>query len=105
MTCCCAISVEVAYARPEEQVVVTLTVAKGTTVEQAIELSGILERFPEIDLSRSKVGVFGELTSLHRPLQAHDRVELYRPLCGDPRELRRRRIAQGKARTEQSSAG
>jgi putative ubiquitin-RnfH superfamily antitoxin RatB of RatAB toxin-antitoxin module len=100
MTSCCAIYVEVAYARAEEQAVVPLTVAKGTTVGQAVNLSGLLERFPEIDLSRSKVGIFGELTSLDRLLQAHDRVEIYRPLCGDPRELRRRRIAQGRGRTE-----
>lgn len=104
MTSSAAIHVEVAYARPEEQAVVKLTVAIGTTVEQAVELSGILERFPEIDLSRNKLGIFGEITVLDRPLQEHDRVEIYRPLRGDPRELRRRRIAQSKARrTEQSS--
>lgn len=93
-----AINIEVAYARPEQQAVVALTVTVGTTVEQAVRLSGILERFPEIDLSRNKVGIFGEHTVLERPLQAHDRVEIYRPLCGDPRELRRRRMAKAKAR-------
>lgn len=97
------IHVEVAYARPEQQAVLPLTVAPGTTVEQAVQLSGLLERFPEIDLSRNKVGIFGALTRLDRPLQEHDRVEIYRPLCGDPRELRRRRIAQGKARQSKPS--
>ena len=104
MTTAAAINVEVAYARPEEQAVIALTVAIGTTVEQAIELSKVLERFPEIDLSQSQVGIFGELTSLERRLQAHDRIEIYRPLHGDPRELRRRRIAQGKAGDAQSAA-
>lgn len=104
MTTPAAINVEVAYARPEQQALVTLSVAIGTTVAQAIESSGILKRFPEIDLSHSKVGIFGELTALDQPLQAHDRIEIYRALCGDPRELRRRRIAQGKARHVQSAA-
>lgn len=103
MTSSATIDVEVAYARPEEQSVIALTVAIGTTAEQAVEWSGILKRFPEIDLSRSRIGIFGELTSLDHCLQDRDRVEIYRPLCGDPRELRRRRIAQGKRRREPPS--
>lgn len=88
--------VEVAYARPEEQLIIELEVAPGTTVAQAIETSGILERFPEIDLARNKVGIFGKLTSLDIPLRDKDRVEIYRPLIADPKEVRRRRAAQGK---------
>ena len=88
--------VEVAYARPEEQLIVELEGAPGTTVVQAIETSGILERFPEIDLKRNKVGIFGKLTALETPLRDKDRVEIYRPLIADPKEVRRRRAAQGR---------
>jgi hypothetical protein len=88
--------VEVAYARPEEQLIIELEVAPGTTVAQAIETSGLLERFPEIDLARNKVGVFGRLTPLETPLRDKDRVEIYRPLIADPKEVRRRRAAQSK---------
>ncbi|NIR29260.1 MAG: RnfH family protein [Gammaproteobacteria bacterium] len=85
------ISVEVAYARPDVQVVIPLRVPPGATVEAAIRASGILERFPEIDLSRHRVGVFGKLTEPDRTLEAGDRVEIYRPLVVDPKTARRRR--------------
>lgn len=85
------IRVEVAYARPEEQVILPLQVPSGTTVEQAIQRSGILERFPEIDLARQKVGVFSQIVGLDQPLRANDRVEIYRPLLVDPKEMRRKR--------------
>ena len=91
------IDVEVAYARPEEQTVVSLTVRRGTTVEEAIRLSGLIARFPEIDLKVNKVGIFGELTVLSDTLQAGDRVEIYRPLVVDPKEARRIRAAAAKA--------
>ncbi len=92
------IKVEVAYALPQEQVIVPLDVEPGTTVQQAIERSGILQRFMEIDLKKdNKVGVFGKLTKLDRVLRANDRVEIYRPLIADPKEVRRQRAAQGKA--------
>ena len=90
------IKVEVAYALPEEQAVIPLEVAVGTTVQQAIERSGILQRFMEIDLKSNKVGVFGKLTKLDTVLRANDRVEIYRPLIADPKEVRRQRAAQGK---------
>lgn len=90
------IQVEVAYARPDEQVLLPVRVARGATVRQAIEASGILKRFPEIDLARNKVGIFGRLTSLEQVLRDGDRVEIYRPLVADPKEVRRRRAAQGK---------
>lgn len=85
------IRVEVAYALPEEQVILSLQVPPGTTVEQAIQRSGILERFPQIDLARQKVGVFSQVVGLEHPLRAHDRVEIYRPLQVDPKEMRRKR--------------
>jgi hypothetical protein len=88
--------VEVAFALPGEQVILALEVAPGTTVRQAIERSGVLERFPQIDLDDNKVGVFGKLTKLDAELRPGDRVEIYRPLIADPKEVRRQRAAEGK---------
>jgi len=90
------IQVEVAYALPEQQLILPITVAAGTKVEDAIRLSGILERFPEIDLSQNKVGVFSKLTPLDAVVRNKDRVEIYRPLIADPKEVRRRRADEGK---------
>jgi putative ubiquitin-RnfH superfamily antitoxin RatB of RatAB toxin-antitoxin module len=87
------ITVEVCYARPDQQELVELCVASGATLVQAIERSGIMERFPEIDLKKNKVGVFGKLQSLQQSLRDGDRVEIYRPLIADPKEVRRRRAA------------
>ena len=91
------ISVEVAYALPQQQVLLTLGVDPGTTLEQAIRQSGILAQFPEIDLARNKVGVFGKLCKLTDTLHHGDRVEIYRPLIADPKEVRKKRAAAGKA--------
>ena len=91
------ISVEIAYARPDKQVVRSVVIAPGTTVVAAIKLSGILTEFPEIDLSQNKVGIFGALTELDALLTAGDRVEIYRPLSIDPKQARRKR-AVGKAK-------
>ncbi len=85
------IAVEVAYARPDVQVLIPLRVPRGATVEAAIRASGILERFPEIDLDRHRVGVFGQVTERERALEAGDRVEIYRDLVADPKTARRRR--------------
>ena len=88
------IPVEVAYALPTEQVILYLEVEEGTIVRDAISRSGILDRFPDIDLSRNKVGVFGKLAKLDTVLHPKDRVEIYRPLIADPKEVRRRRAAK-----------
>lgn len=88
--------VEVAYARPDEQVIIALDVEPGTTVEEAIRASGILERFAEIDLAQNKVGIFGKLTPLNTELRPKDRVEIYRALIADPKEVRKQRAAAGK---------
>lgn len=90
------IVVEVAYALPREQVILTTHVPADSTVEQAIRRSGILERFPEIDLSNNKVGIFSKLTKLDGTLRDKDRVEIYRPLIADPKEVRRKRAEEGK---------
>lgn len=88
--------VEVAYALPEVQVILPVEVSEGATAEEAIRKSGILDRFPEIDLETNKIGIFGKLTKLDTPLRAKDRVEIYRPLIADPKEVRKRRAAEGK---------
>ena len=85
------IDVEVAYAKPEQQVIVTLTLPEGTTVEQAIHASDLLNRFPEIDRTDIKAGIFGSVCKLDQPLKQGDRVEIYRPLLHDPKEARRQR--------------
>jgi putative ubiquitin-RnfH superfamily antitoxin RatB of RatAB toxin-antitoxin module len=98
------IRVEVAFALPEEQAILVVNVPVGTTVEQAIQLSGILERFPEIDIETNKVGIFGKLTKLNTELKEGDRVEIYRPLIADPKEVRRKRAEQGKVMTKGAAA-
>jgi hypothetical protein len=88
--------VEVVYARADLQVLIPLEVEEGATLRSAIERSGVLERFPEIDLEKAKVGIFGKLSKLDAVLRAKDRVEIYRPLIADPKEVRKQRAAEGK---------
>jgi len=90
------ILVEVAYALPDKQVIIPLQVEPGTTLEQAVALSGIIEQFPEIDLSVNKVGIFSKLSKRDAVLREHDRVEIYRKLIADPKKVRKERAAQGK---------
>jgi putative ubiquitin-RnfH superfamily antitoxin RatB of RatAB toxin-antitoxin module len=85
------IEVEVAYAKPEQQVIITLIVAQGTTAEQAVKLSGLLARFPEINDSELKLGIFGAVCKPEQLVKKGDRVEIYRPLIHDPKEARRQR--------------
>ncbi|MDR3417025.1 MAG: RnfH family protein [Nevskia sp.] len=86
------IEVEVAYAAgPSRQSVVRLTVPRGCTLREAIGHAGLLREFPEIDLDRCKMGVFGRLRKPDEPLEAGDRVEIYRPLLADPKQARRER--------------
>ncbi len=88
------ILVEVAYARADTQVIIPLNVAAGATINAAILESGILERFPEIDISNCKVGIFGKLSKLDKELCEGDRVEIYRPLIADPKARRKERVAK-----------
>lgn len=90
------IEVEVAYALEDHQVILNVDVPAGTTLEQAIIESKITEQFPDIDLEKNKVGIFGKLSKKTVELKAGDRVEIYRPLIADPKEVRRRREAEGK---------
>ena len=91
------INVELAYAKPDEQVLLTLEVEQGTTVDQLVKMSGILEQFPEIEVGKlNKLGIFGKVAKGNTELREKDRVEIYRPLIADPKEVRRRRAAEGK---------
>lgn len=83
--------VEVAYARPDQQVILKVDVEEGATVNEAIVISGILDQFPEIDLDKNKVGIFGKITRLDQNLREKDRVEIYRPLIADPKASRKKR--------------
>ena len=90
------IEVEVAYARPERQELVKLRLPQGATLGQAIEASGLLQKYPEIDLAAGKFGIFAKLSKPDTVLRARDRIEIYRPLLADPKEVRRQRAAEGK---------
>lgn len=90
------ISVEVAYALPHQQLIIPVQVAPETTAEQAILASGIIKKFPEIDLSKNQIGIFGKLARLETVLRSMDRVEIYRPLIADPKEVRKQRAEEGK---------
>ncbi len=91
------INIEVVYALPGEQTLLEQQVASGTTVAEAIDACGILKKFPDIDLSKNKLGIFGKLTKADAVLRDKDRIEIYRPLIADPKEVRRRRAEEGKA--------
>ncbi len=83
-------NVGVCYAEADRQVWLRLETPEGSTVEQAIRHSGILKRFPEIDLEQQKVGIFGKLVKLDSSVKEGDRIEIYRPIIADPKTVRRR---------------
>ncbi|MDO8438038.1 MAG: RnfH family protein [Nitrosomonadaceae bacterium] len=91
------IEIVVVYALPHDQIVRQLNVPAGTMARRAVELSGIGGIFPEIDLSQSKLGIFGKLVKPETILRDRDRVEIYRPLSVDPKEARRKRAEEAKA--------
>lgn len=91
-----ALNVEVCYALPAKQEMVRLRLPEGATLQQALEASGLLAKYPEIDLKKNKFGVFAKLSKLDAVLRDRDRVEIYRPLIADPKEVRKQRAAEGK---------
>lgn len=91
-----SIQLEVTYAKPERQEVVSLKLPAGSTIKQAIEASGLMARYPEIDLAKTKVGIYGKLSRMDTVVRDRDRIELYRPLIADPKEVRKQRAAEGK---------
>ena len=87
------ILVEVAYALPNQQLIMQVNMPAGATAEQAIAMSGILAKFPEINLSTNNIGIFGKVVKLDALVRHLDRVEIYRPLIADAKALRRARAA------------
>jgi len=85
------IHVEVVFAMPDQQELLALDVAAGTTIAQAIALSGIADLFDGIELNLNQVGIFSQKATMDQVLRDGDRVEIYRPLLVDPMESRRRR--------------
>jgi putative ubiquitin-RnfH superfamily antitoxin RatB of RatAB toxin-antitoxin module len=85
-------NVGVCYAEADRQTWLRLEIPDGSTVQQAIELSGLLKQYPHIDLQTQKVGVFGKLAKLDSPVKDGDRVEIYRQITADPAQVKRRRI-------------
>ncbi len=97
------ITVEVAYALPHEQKIIEVLVEPGTTAFQAAVRSGITRHFPDLDLESAKMGIFGQALGTkglkppkEHELQPGDRVEIYRPLTADPKEVRRKRAEKAK---------
>jgi len=86
--------IEVVYALPERQALLAVEVPVGTTLEEAIELSGIRMLFPGMDVDPERVGIFGTRVGMRDVLRPGDRVEIYRPLLADPKEARRKRATQ-----------
>lgn len=90
------ISIQVCYARHDKQELVNLSLPMGATLLQALEASGLLAKYPEIDLKKNKFGIFAKLSKVDTVLRDRDRVEIYRPLIADPKEVRKQRAAEGK---------
>ncbi|MCG7536846.1 RnfH family protein [Pseudoalteromonas sp. OOF1S-7] len=90
------IQVEVVFALPDKATTLSVDVAEGTSVEQVVLQSGILERCPEIDPTNLSLGVWNRTVKLNHVVRAGDRVEVYRPLIADPKEARRRRAEKAK---------
>ena len=101
------ITVEVAYALPEKQILKVLSVPLGTSALEAVQQSGVLDTFPEIAVENTQMGIFSQVLGtkgLEAPvdykLKARDRVEIYRPLIADPKEVRRKRAEEAKAQKQ-----
>jgi putative ubiquitin-RnfH superfamily antitoxin RatB of RatAB toxin-antitoxin module len=90
------IDIEVVYALADRQTLIKRSVPEGTSVADGISASGILEKHPDIDLKVNKIGIFGKLTKADAVLRDRDRIEIYRPLIADPKEVRRKRAEEGK---------
>jgi hypothetical protein len=85
--------VSVAYVEPGQPLWLSVEVPEGSTVQQAIDLSGILTRCPRLNLKKQKIGIYGKITKLTAPLSDGDRVEIYRPITVDPKTIPQRKIA------------
>ena len=98
------IKVEVAYALPHKQALIEVELPLGTTALEAAQLSGIANNFDGVDLDDAKFGIFGQVISPTQILRGGDRVEIYRPLTADPKEVRKARAERAKERRQQDTA-
>lgn len=90
------LTVEVCYPLPNKQELVRVKLPAGSTVMDALEASGLLAKYPEIDVKKNKLGIWNKLSKVDVVLRDRDRVEIYRPLIADPKEVRKQRAAEGK---------
>ncbi len=97
--------VQVCYALPDQTFMKRMQVAPGTSLEQAVRDSGLLQRYPQVDLATQKLGIFGKIRPADTVLRDGDRIEIYRPLQADPKETRRRRAKRRSAGAEGKDAG
>jgi putative ubiquitin-RnfH superfamily antitoxin RatB of RatAB toxin-antitoxin module len=99
------IRIEVAYALAEKQAIVALEVARGTTALEAARLSAIADRFGGLDLDNARLGIWAKVVSPTQVLREGDRVEIYRPLIADPKEVRKERAARARVRRSKDGEG
>lgn len=90
------LNVEVCYAMSNKQEVVRVRIPEGATLQQGLDASGLLAKYPEIDIRKNKFGIWNKLSKLDAVLRDKDRIEIYRPLIADPKEVRKQRAAEGK---------
>jgi putative ubiquitin-RnfH superfamily antitoxin RatB of RatAB toxin-antitoxin module len=97
------IQVETAFALPDKQAIVELEVTEGTTAIEAVRQSNIAARFEGLDVEEARLGIFGKAVTNAQVLKAGDRVEIYRPLVADPKEIRKARAEKAKERRAAAS--
>ena len=91
-----SIQIEVVYPLPNKQEIFSVELPSGSTIQSALEASGVLAKYPEIDLAKNKLGIFSKLSKVDAVLRDRDRIEIYRPLIADPKAVRKQRAEEGK---------
>jgi hypothetical protein len=104
-TASASINVEVVYALAARQELIHLKLPQGATLQQALEASGLPQKHPEIDLAKGRFGIYSKLAKPDTVLRDRDRVEIYRPLIADPKEVRKQRAAEGKVMKKGGGTG
>jgi uncharacterized protein len=99
-----SVNVQVVYAMPDRQDIVSIKLPQGAVLKQALEASGLLQKYPEIDADKGRFGIFSRLSKPDTVLRELDRVEIYRSLIADPKEVRRQRAAEGKVMKKAAGA-
>ncbi len=90
------IKVEVCYAKADKQELISVKLPNGASLRDGLEASGLLAKHPEIDVGKNKFGIWNKLSKVDAVLRDKDRIEIYRPLIADPKEVRKQRAAEGK---------